>query len=92
MRFGDGFEQSTILRTGPDGLTRVIVRHSWAERESLLVDAREAELVVFRRWEDFHREQLGFRPSWDHGRASHERELGAATPLILRENAPSRQG
>ena len=21
---GDGFEQSTILRTGPDGLTRVI--------------------------------------------------------------------
>jgi hypothetical protein len=24
--FGGGFEQATILRTGPDGLTRVIVR------------------------------------------------------------------
>jgi hypothetical protein len=39
--FGDGFEQATILRTGPDGLTRVIVRSSWAERESILVQARE---------------------------------------------------
>jgi hypothetical protein len=29
--FGDGFEQSTILRTGR-GLTRGIVRHSSAER------------------------------------------------------------
>jgi hypothetical protein len=47
--FGDGFEQSTILRTGPDGLTRVITRSCWAERESVLVEAREAELVVFRR-------------------------------------------
>ena len=28
--FGDGFEQSTILRTGPDGLTRVVARlQSW---------------------------------------------------------------
>jgi hypothetical protein len=27
--FGDGFAQSTILRTGPDGLTRVITRTSW---------------------------------------------------------------
>jgi hypothetical protein len=26
----------------------------------LLVDAREAELVVFRRWVAFHRERLGF--------------------------------
>jgi hypothetical protein len=63
--FGDGFEQSTILRTGPDGLTRVIVRHSWSERESLLVDAREAELVVLRRWEEFHENALGFAPSWE---------------------------
>jgi hypothetical protein len=30
--FGDGFEQSTLC-TGPDGLTRVITRNSWAERE-----------------------------------------------------------
>ena len=30
--FGDGFEQATILRTGPDGLSRVITRSSWAER------------------------------------------------------------
>jgi hypothetical protein len=28
-----------ILRTGPDGLTRVITRKSWAERESVLVEA-----------------------------------------------------
>jgi len=58
--FGDGFEQSTILRGGPDGLTRVISRRSWAERESVLVEAREAELFVFRRWEEFHRRALGF--------------------------------
>jgi hypothetical protein len=44
---GDGFEQSTI-RTGPDGLTRVITRSSWAERESVLVEAYGAELVVLR--------------------------------------------
>jgi hypothetical protein len=44
--FGDGFEQSTILRTGPDGLTRLITRSSWAERESLLVEAGEAELLA----------------------------------------------
>jgi hypothetical protein len=25
---GDGFEQATILRTVPDGLTRIIVRSS----------------------------------------------------------------
>jgi hypothetical protein len=61
--FGDGFEQSTILRTGPDGLTRVITRSSWDRRESVLVEAYEAELVVLRRWEEFHREALGFTPS-----------------------------
>jgi hypothetical protein len=41
---GDGFEQSTILRTGPDGLTRVITRSSWAERESVLVEAMRQSL------------------------------------------------
>jgi hypothetical protein len=63
--FGDGFEQSTILRTGPDGLTRVITRRSWAERDSVLVEAGAAELFVFRRWAEFHREALGFTPSWE---------------------------
>jgi hypothetical protein len=62
--FGDGFEQTTILRTGPDGLTRVLVRTSWSERESVLVEAGEAGLLVCRRWEEFHREALGYRPSW----------------------------
>jgi hypothetical protein len=57
-------ELATILKSGPDGLTRVIIRHSWNERESLLVDARDPELVMFRRWQDFHREALGFTPSW----------------------------
>ena len=64
--FGDGFEQSTILRTGSDGLTRIITRSSWAKRrKSVLVAAHEAELVVLRRWSEFHREALGFMPSWD---------------------------
>jgi hypothetical protein len=63
--FADAFERATILRTGPDGLTRVIVRRSWDQRESILVDAREAGLVVFRRWAEFHREALGFKPSWE---------------------------
>ena len=62
--FGDGFEQSTILRTVPDGLTRVITRTSWDRRESVLVEAYAAELLVFRRWEEFHREALGLTPSW----------------------------
>jgi hypothetical protein len=44
--FGDGFEQSTILRTGPYGLTRVITRSSWDERESVLVEAHKAEARV----------------------------------------------
>jgi hypothetical protein len=59
--FGHGFEQATILRTGPDGLTRVITRTSWDSRESVLVEARQAELFVFRRWEEFHEKALGFR-------------------------------
>src|SRR5262245_56384076 len=76
MRFDDGFEQTTILRTGPDGLTRVLVRTSWAERESLLVDAREAELVLFRRWVEFHRGWIAFRPSWEASI-----QLGRSWPL-----------
>jgi hypothetical protein len=64
VMFGDGFEQAAILCTGPDGLTRVISRHSWSERESFLVNALEAELVVLRRWVEFHREMLGATPSW----------------------------
>jgi hypothetical protein len=63
--FGDGFEQSTILRTDPDGQTRVITRRSWAERESVLIEAGEAQLLVLRRWKEFHGEVLGFMPSWD---------------------------
>jgi hypothetical protein len=59
------FEQSTILRTGPDGLTRVITRRSWAERESVLVETYAAELLVLRRWAEFHRETLGFSPRWE---------------------------
>jgi len=41
--FGDGFEQNTILRSGPDGPTRVITRSSWAECESVLMEARERQ-------------------------------------------------
>jgi hypothetical protein len=63
--FGDGFELSTILRTGPDGLTRVITRTSWTEHASMLVEASKAEFVVLLRWAEFHRNALGFTPSWD---------------------------
>ena len=59
--FGDGFELVTITRTDPDGLALVVVRSSWTERENLLVDAKEAELVVFRRWQEFHRRRSGSR-------------------------------
>lgn len=38
--FDGTFEPSTILRTGPDGLTRVITRSSWDSRESVLVEAK----------------------------------------------------
>jgi hypothetical protein len=63
--FDGVFEQSTILKTGPDGLTRVITPTSSAARESVLVEASEAESVVLRRWAELHRQALGFRPSWD---------------------------
>lgn len=45
-------------------LTRVIVRHSWDQRESIVVDEGEAEVVVFGWWVEFHRKVLGFTPSW----------------------------
>jgi len=38
--------------------------NSRAARESVLVEAYEVELVVFWRWEDLHREALGFARSW----------------------------
>ena len=62
--FLNGFELSTILRVGPDGLARVVTRGSRNERESALVEDFEAELLVLRRWTDFHRRALGFTPSW----------------------------
>ena len=34
--FDGTFEMATITRTGSDGLARVIVRHSWSDRESLV--------------------------------------------------------
>jgi hypothetical protein len=67
--FGDGFELATILRIGSDGLTRVIVWRPWAECESILVEAYEAELVVLPRWEEFHRDALEFGPSWEAAEA-----------------------
>jgi hypothetical protein len=46
-------------------LTRVIVRHSWETIVSLFwVDGRETELVAVRRWVEFHKEAMGFEPSW----------------------------
>jgi hypothetical protein len=62
--FSNSFELSIILRVGPDGLARVVTRDSRDERESALVEGFEAELLVLRRWADFHRRALGFTPSW----------------------------
>ena len=64
--FDGNFELVTILKTGPDNLARIIVRTGWddRDRESLLVDAREAELLVFRRWTKYHQDVLGFPPTW----------------------------
>ena len=61
--FVDGFEQSTILRTGPDGLTRVTTRSSWAKRESVLVEARGSRAggVPARRLVGPFRERTGVR-------------------------------
>jgi len=63
--FGGGFEQATILRAGPDGLTRIIVRSSWAARESIFVEAVAAQSTVLERRADFHETVLGFSPRWD---------------------------
>jgi hypothetical protein len=63
--FGDGFEQATILRAGPDGLTRIIVRSSWTARESILVEVVAAQSTVLERRADFHKTVLGFSPRRD---------------------------
>jgi len=60
----DGFETVTILGEEADGLTRIVTRSSWQERESLPVEAYEAELMVLEQWAEFHRRVLGFDPSW----------------------------
>jgi hypothetical protein len=65
MLAADGFETATILREGADGLTRIITRSPWQERESAPVEAYEAELLVLEQWAEFHRRVLGFDPSWD---------------------------
>jgi hypothetical protein len=31
----------------------------------MLVEAYEAELLALKRWSEFHREALGFTPSWE---------------------------
>jgi len=71
--FLNGFELSTILRVGPDGLARVVTRDSRNERESALVEDFEAELLVLRRWTDFHRRALGFKLVLYDRRESHGR-------------------
>ena len=53
------FSELRVRRVSPSGP----VCSSWARRESILVDAREAELVS-RRWIEFHKEALRFEQSW----------------------------
>jgi hypothetical protein len=61
----DGLEIATILWERSDGLTRIVTRGSSDERESELVEAYEAELLVLEQWAEFHRRVLGFAPSWE---------------------------
>jgi hypothetical protein len=50
----------SVCKVGGDGWDS---RARGRRAESVLVEAYEAELVVLRRWEEFHREKLGFMPS-----------------------------
>jgi hypothetical protein len=77
VMFDGSFEQATILRTGPGGLTRVVTRSSCDRRESILVEGYAAELIVLRRWEEFHRKALG---------------VGRRMPARQEFGAPARQG
>jgi hypothetical protein len=65
MLVADGLEIATILWARTDGLTRIVTRSSSDERESELVEAYEAELLVLEQWARFHRRVLGFDPSWE---------------------------
>jgi len=76
MMFGGTFEQATILRTGPDGLTRVIVRSSWAERESICVESYEAELLVFGGGSSSTARRWGSRGRGSPARADYGRRSG----------------
>jgi hypothetical protein len=40
-------------------------RPSLVEQPRIATRRREAELMMFRRWVEFHREALGFNPSWE---------------------------
>jgi hypothetical protein len=81
------FEQSTILRTGPDGLTRVITRTSWAERESVLVEVCDQDLegMVPKRKRSAY---TTHRRRWRSGRKS--RTGTTARPAIVTSSSSGR--
>jgi hypothetical protein len=58
------------------------VRKLWAERELVLVESYEAELVVRRRWQVFHRDRLGFTPSWGTPMATTEVSRAGAPRFV----------
>ena len=67
-----GHGQVSFRREGPNyglGLHRqhaeILARSLQEWQASVLVEAYAAELLVLRRWEEFHREALGFMPSWN---------------------------
>ena len=62
--FGNGFELSTILRTGPDGLTRLITRSSWDDANRSSSSRTRPSSSSFADGRTFHEKALGFRPSW----------------------------
>jgi hypothetical protein len=66
-----GHGQVSFRREGPNyglGLHRqhaeILARSLQEWQASVLVEAYAA-LLVLRRWEEFHREALGFMPSWN---------------------------
>ena len=67
-----GHGQVSFRREGPNyglGLHRqhaeILARSLQEWQASVLVEAYAAELLVLRRWEEFHREAPGFMPSWN---------------------------
>ena len=84
--FGDGFEQSTILCSGR-GLTRGIVRHSWAEQSRYSwMRAKRSWWCSEGRW-SFTVRGSGFTPRRSRSFAEEEKLIASGRATALRIKA-----